>query len=88
MTALAPLGIRKIAALVYYVHDLARVRAFMLGKLDFAEVGGAGPDLVKRGRQKSALFRAGDVNLVVCAPEGEGGRAWRYLRKHPEGVGT
>jgi 4-hydroxyphenylpyruvate dioxygenase len=88
MTALAPLGIRKIAALVYYVHDLARVRAFMLGKLDFAEIGGAGSDLVTRGRQRSALFRAGDVNLVVCAPEGEGGRAWRYLRKHPEGVGT
>jgi len=28
--SLAPLGIRKIAALVYYVHDLARVRAFLL----------------------------------------------------------
>jgi 4-hydroxyphenylpyruvate dioxygenase len=85
---MTPLGIRKIAALVYYVHDLARVRAFLLGKLDFAELGEAGPDLVARGRQSSALFRAGDVNLVVCAPHGQGGRAWRYLRKHPEGVGT
>jgi 4-hydroxyphenylpyruvate dioxygenase len=86
--SLAPLGIRKIAALVYYVHDLARVRAFMLGKLDFTEIGEASPDLIRRGRQCSAIFRAGDVNLVVCAPVGEGGRAWRYLRKHPEGVGT
>ncbi len=85
---MAPLGIRKIAALVYYVHDLARVRAFMLGKLDFSEIGEASPDLVRRGRQVSTVFRAGDVNLVVCAPAGEGGRAWRYLRKHPEGVGT
>ena len=85
---LAPLGIRKIAALVYYVHDLARVRAFMLGKLDFSEVGESSADLIARGRQASAVFRAGDVNLVVCAPVGEGGRAWRYLRKHPEGVGT
>jgi 4-hydroxyphenylpyruvate dioxygenase len=83
-----PLGIRKIAALVYYVHDLARVRAFMLGKLDFAEVGQSSDELTARGRQRSAVFQAGDVNLVVCAPEGEGGRAWRYLRKHPEGVGT
>ena len=24
----------------------------------------------------------------MCAPQGEGGRAWRYLRKHPDGVGT
>jgi 4-hydroxyphenylpyruvate dioxygenase len=83
-----PLGIRKIAALIYYVHDLARVRAFMLGKLDFAELGESSPELTARGRQQSAVFQAGDVNFVVCAPKGEGGRAWRYLRKHPEGVGT
>jgi 4-hydroxyphenylpyruvate dioxygenase len=83
-----PLGIRKIAALVYYVHDLARVRGFMLDHLDFAETGVSGPRLTERGRQSSAVFQAGDVTIVVCAPVGEGGRAWRFLRKHPEGVGT
>ncbi len=83
-----PLGIRKIAALVYYVRDLNRVRDFMLGKLDFAEIGESSQELTERGRQQSVVFQAGDVNLVVCAPHGEGGRAWRYLRKHPEGVGT
>lgn len=82
------LGIRKIAALVYYVRDLTRVRRFMTEQLDFAELGESGPDLTARGRQRSALFQAGDVNFLVCAPEGDGGRAWRYLRKHPEGVGT
>jgi 4-hydroxyphenylpyruvate dioxygenase len=40
------------------------------------------------GRQRSAVFRAGDVTLVICEPMGEGGRASRFLRKHPEGVGT
>jgi 4-hydroxyphenylpyruvate dioxygenase len=83
-----PLGIRKIAALVYYVRDLERVRHFMLGKLDFAEIGESSHELTERGRQKSVVFQAGDVNLIMCAPHGEGGRAWRYLRKHPEGVGT
>jgi len=87
-TPLSPLGIRKIAGLVYYVHDLARVRAFMVGKLDFAEVAVSGEELTSRGRQHSALFQAGDVRFLVNAPHGEGGRAWRYLRKHPEGVGT
>jgi 4-hydroxyphenylpyruvate dioxygenase len=87
-SAKEPLGIRKIAALVYYVHDLERVRRFMRDELDFAEAGESGPELTERGRQKSALFQAGDVNFLVCAPRGEGGRAWRYLRKHPEGVGT
>ena len=83
-----PLGIRKIAGLIYYVHDLARVRAFMVDRLDFAEIGVSGPQLTERGRQVSAVFQAGDVTFVVCAPSGEGGRAWRFLRKHPEGVGT
>jgi 4-hydroxyphenylpyruvate dioxygenase len=82
------LGIRKIGALVYYVHDLSGVRDFMLGTLDFAEIGGSSPELTARGRQCSAVFQAGDVHFIVCAPQGEGGRAWRYLRKHPEGVGT
>jgi 4-hydroxyphenylpyruvate dioxygenase len=70
------------------VHDLARVRGFMLDRLDFSEIGVSGPQLTERGRQTSAVFQAGDVTFVVCAPVGEGGRAWRFLRKHPEGVGT
>lgn len=83
-----PLGIKRLAALVYYVHDLPRVRSFMLDKLDFAEVGVAGEKLTHAGRQTSAVYQAGDVLFIVCAPRGEGGRAWRFLRKHPEGVGT
>jgi 4-hydroxyphenylpyruvate dioxygenase len=85
---LTPLGIRKIAALTYYVHDLARVRRFMVDGLDFAEVGESSAALTAAGRQRSAVFQAGDVTFLVCAPTGEGGRAHRYLRKHPEGVGT
>jgi 4-hydroxyphenylpyruvate dioxygenase len=44
--------------------------------------------LEARGRQKSAVFKAQDCVLIVAQPVGEGGRAWRYLRKHPDGVGT
>src|SRR4051812_23024708 len=82
------LGIRKIAGLVYYVHDLARVRSFMVDRLDFAETGVSSDALTQRGRQRSAVFQAGDATLVVCEPVGDGGRAPRFLRKHPEGVGT
>jgi len=86
--ALTPLGIRKIEALHYYVHDLERTRRFFVDKLDFAELGGSGPALERQGRQRSAAFGAGDATFVIHEPVGEGGRAWRYLRKHPEGVGT
>jgi 4-hydroxyphenylpyruvate dioxygenase len=88
VTKLAPLGIRRIEALHYYVHDLERSRRFYTGRLDFAEVAASGPDLERDGRQRSAVFEAGDVRIVCSEPRGEGGRAWRWLRKHPDGVGT
>ncbi len=88
MSGLTPLGIRKIEALHYYVHDLERTRRFFVDELDFAELGGGGPEMEREGRQRSAAFGAGDATFVIHQPIGEGGRAWRYLRKHPEGVGT
>ena len=82
------LGIQRIEALHYYVHDLERTRRFLVDKLDFVELGSSGPELEREGRQRSAAFRAGEALYVIHQPVGEGGRAWRYLRKHPEGVGT
>jgi 4-hydroxyphenylpyruvate dioxygenase len=87
-TPLAPLGIVRIEALHYYVHDLERSRRFYLDKLDFAEVAASGPELERDGRQRSAVFEAGAVRIVCSQPRGDGGRAWRYLRKHPDGVGA
>src|SRR5215470_993594 len=88
MAKVEALGIRRLEALHYYVKDLDRSRAFYTEKLDFAEVGGSGPELEERGGQRSAVFRAGDCTVVCSQPLREGGRAWRYLKKHPDGVGT
>jgi 4-hydroxyphenylpyruvate dioxygenase len=88
MSRIEPLGIKKLESLLYYVHDLARVRRFLTERFGFSELGVSSPTLDKEGRQRSAVLRAGDCTLVLCEPIGEGGRAWRYLRKHPEGVGT
>lgn len=82
------LGIKRVEALHYYVHDLERMRAFLVGKLDFAEIGVSSPELEERGGQRTAVFRAGQVTIVVSQPIADGGRAWRWLRRHPEGVGT
>jgi 4-hydroxyphenylpyruvate dioxygenase len=84
----ASLGIERIQALHYYVHDLERTRRFFVDKLDFVELGTSSAELERDGRQRSAAFRAGEALFVIHQPVGEGGRAWRYLRKHPEGVGT
>jgi 4-hydroxyphenylpyruvate dioxygenase len=82
------LGINKIESVHWYVKDMERTRKFYCGLLDFAELGESSPELTARGKQKSVVFQAGGVTLTCSAPVGEGGRAWRWLQKHPEGVGT
>lgn len=88
MSKLEPLGLRRIEAIHYYVRDLDRSRQFYVDKLDFQEMGVSGPELTRDGRQASVVFRAEDCVIICSAPKGEGGRAHRYLRKHPDGVGT
>jgi 4-hydroxyphenylpyruvate dioxygenase len=88
MARIEPIGIRRLEALHYYVHDLERSRRFYVERMDFAETAASGPELEREGRQRSALFEAGEARILVSAPLGEGGRAWRWLRKHPDGVGT
>ncbi|MFE8602290.1 4-hydroxyphenylpyruvate dioxygenase [Archangium violaceum] len=88
MAKLESLGIKGLESVHWYVHDLERSRRFYVDGLDFAEQGVSSPQLEKEGRQKSAVFQAGNVVLVVSQPVGEGSRAWRFLRKHPDGVGT
>ncbi|MCC6873243.1 MAG: VOC family protein [Sandaracinaceae bacterium] len=88
MPRIEPIGIERIEALHYYVHDLERSRRFYTELMDFAEIGASDPDLEARTQQRSAMFQAGSIRVLVSEPVGEGGRAWRWLRKHPDGIGT
>jgi 4-hydroxyphenylpyruvate dioxygenase len=88
MAKVEPIGIKGIEALHYYVHDLERSRKFYTEKLDFEEIARSTPELEEASKQRSLVFQAGACRLVCSQPLGEGGRAWRYLRKHPAGVGT
>jgi 4-hydroxyphenylpyruvate dioxygenase len=88
MAKAEPLGIKRIESIHYYVHDLERSRRFYTDVMDFAEIGGSSEALTDAGREKSVTFMAANCVVTCIAPTGEGGRAWRYLRKHPDGVGT
>jgi 4-hydroxyphenylpyruvate dioxygenase len=89
MANAAGLGIRRIEALHTYVRDLERSRRFYTERLDFAEVAESSPALNQRGRQRSVIFEAGACRVVCSSPAGvAGGRADRYLRKHPDGIGS
>ncbi len=82
------LGLKKLEAIHYYVHDLERSRSFYTEQLDFAEVGQSDPKMDAKTHQRSLVFRAGDCTIICSQPVGDGGRAARWLRKHPDGVGT
>ncbi len=82
------LGIEKIESIHYYVHDLERSRRFYTEKLDFQQLGESDPKFTERAQQRSILFGAGPTRILISEPVGEGGRAWRWLRRHPDGVGA
>jgi 4-hydroxyphenylpyruvate dioxygenase len=88
MAQLESLGIKRVESVHWYVHNLDRTRRFYTELLDFAELGESSAELTARGRQKSVAFQAGQVTLICSQPMGEGGRASRWLKKHPEGVGA
>jgi 4-hydroxyphenylpyruvate dioxygenase len=92
MTKLAPLGIKRLEGIHYYVRDLERSRRFYTDKLDFAEAWRSSPALERETGQRSACFAAGQVQVLCSAPiggvAGGQGRAARFLAKHPDGVGT
>lgn len=88
MAKLESLGIMRVEAVHYYVRDLERSRKFYTDMMDCPEIGASSAALNERGKQKSVVFQAGDCNVMVSQPVGEGGRAWRYLKKHPDGIGT
>jgi 4-hydroxyphenylpyruvate dioxygenase len=89
---LESLGIKRLEGIHYYVRDLERSRRFYTGMLDFAETWRSSAELEQRGRQASACFTAGNIQVVcsqpIAAANAPPGRAARFLSKHPDGVGA
>ena len=88
MAELEPLGILGLEGVHYYVRDLERSARFYVDRMDFVEIAESGAALREGGHQSSRVFRAGDYVVMCSMPVGEGGRADRFLKKHPDGVGT
>ena len=88
MAARESLGIQGVEAIHYYVRDLERSRRFYVERMDFAEIGESSEALTREGRQRSKAFQAERCVVICSTPSGEGGRAARYLEKHPDGIGS
>ncbi|HSK03078.1 MAG TPA: VOC family protein [Kofleriaceae bacterium] len=88
MSKVSPVGIKRLEGVHWYVHDLERSARFYCDKLGFAKTWRSTPALEREGRQRSACFAAGAIQILCSTPLGEGGRAHRFLGKHPDGVGA
>ena len=88
MAVLEPIGILGLEGVHYYVRDLERSTRFYVDRLDCTQIAESSSALREGGHQSSRAFRAGDYVVVCSAPVGPGGRADRFLRKHPDGIGT
>ncbi len=82
------LGIKRIESVHYYVRDLAPYRRLFVKTLDFREIGGDSPQAAERAQQETAVFKAGNVQLLVTAPTSPESATGQWLAEHPDGVGA
>ena len=74
----------------FAVNDLERSRRFYTEKFGFTEVARASEELVERSGQRSVVYGAGEVRVVVSTAmdtqKGHECKAARYLKRHPAGI--
>ncbi|WP_437720627.1 4-hydroxyphenylpyruvate dioxygenase family protein [Sorangium sp. So ce861] len=83
-----PIGIKQIAGLQRFVHDLSHERWLLCNLLDFEEIASSTPALEAQTGQRSAVFRAGSCTMICSQPLSRESAAGRFLQLHPEGVGA
>jgi 4-hydroxyphenylpyruvate dioxygenase len=88
MPTLESIGIQRIEALHYYVFETARMQRFLTGLLDFRETGGSAPTIADATHDRTRVFEAGGVRILVSEPGARHTPATRFLSRHPEGVGA
>lgn len=81
------IGIQRVASLHVFVRDLDRSRDHYIKNLDFAEIAISTPDFEIEHRARASVVEAGGARFVFMEPLGSKGESFRWLAKHPEGVG-
>jgi 4-hydroxyphenylpyruvate dioxygenase len=81
------LGIQRVASLHVFVRDLERSRDHYIKNLDFAEIAVSSREFEHEHRARASVVQAGGVRFVFIEPLGSKGESFRWLEKHPEGVG-
>lgn len=81
------LGIQRVASMHLFVRDLERSRDHFVKNLDFAEIAKSTPDFEMEHRARASVVEAGGARFVLMEPLGSKGESFRWLERHPEGIG-
>jgi 4-hydroxyphenylpyruvate dioxygenase len=81
------LGLRRVASMHVFVRDLERSRDHYVNKLDFSEIAVSTQDFELDQRARASVVEAGGARFVFVEPLGSKGESFRWLEKHPEGIG-
>jgi 4-hydroxyphenylpyruvate dioxygenase len=82
------LGIIKLEAIVYYVHNLERSIHFHAEIMDLQQLGESSLEHQKENGEHSVVFQGADCRVIATSPLEENSRSWRYLQRQPDGIGT
>src|SRR5262245_24017550 len=81
------LGLKRVASVHVFVRDLERSRDHYTKNLDFAEIAVSNKEFEMEHRARASVVEAGGARFVFMEPLGSKGESFRWLEKHPEGVG-
>ncbi len=82
-----PIGIERIAAVHFFLHDLNRTCDHYVNVLDFQEVAVSTPAFEIEHHARASVVEAGDVRFVLFEATEPRGETHQWLQRHPEGVG-
>ncbi len=90
MAASEELGLLGLDAIHFFSNQPKRSHRFYTELFGWKQIATSNPEMEKRSGQESKVYESGSTRVVVSSildAEKEG-RASRYLRRHPEGVGS
>ncbi len=92
MAASEELGINGVHSFHYFVNDDERARGFYQDRLGWRPSFRTSKPVAERTGQRSTVYTAGDIRVAVSTYDpnhtGSMPRAKRWLRRHPEGIGS
>ncbi len=82
------IGITGLHNFHFFVRDAQRAHRFYTEVLGWTPTWQSSAHMTEATGQHSVAYQGGDVTVLVSTPRDERCRAARYLRRHPEGVGS